>query len=304
MTTLRSLVTTNVFTSASLVGRRHDLTPVVLVLPAIAVLAALFVLPLASAFVMSFHQHHPVLGLRTEVFTLANYARLGDSYHLGVFLRTIKISGLVTAICLIVGYPIAYFCSTLPRRAQAVVILGYLSPWLVSVVIKAYGWMVLLAENGIVNGLLLRLGLVDEPIRFLYSEFAIALGLAHAYLVFAILPIFTSLVAIDRRLLQAARNLGGTRLQVFRSVVLPLSLPGVVAGTLLVFTLTMAAFATPALLGGGRVKVVSYLAYEQALHLLNWPLAAAIGFVLMLVTGLVVFSYQRMSSRLLRGVAG
>lgn len=276
--------------------------PLWLTLPAVVALVALFAVPLGSAFVMSFHENHPILGVRTDTYTLANYLKLTDPYYAGVLLRTVKICGIVTIVCLLVGYPVAYFCAGLPPRAQALVILAYLSPWLVSVVIKAYGWMVLLAENGVMNRLLIWSGLIDEPIRFLYSEFAIILGLVHAYVVFVVLPVFTALIAIDPRLVQAARNLGAGRLEVFRRVVFPLSLPGVIAGTLLVFTLTMAAFATPALLGGGRVKVISYLAYEQALHLLNWPLAAAIGFFLMLVTGTIIFAYQRLSRRLLRGM--
>lgn len=284
-------------------GRRHW-RPLLLTLPAAAVLVCFFVLPLASAFLASLHPYHPMVGVDPDTFTMANYRELGDAYHLQVLLRTVRISAVVTLACLLAGYPVAYFCSTLPPRARALVILAYLSPWLVSVVVKAYGWMVLLAENGVVNQALLATGLVSEPISFLYSEFAIALGLTHVYLVFVVLPVFTSLVAIDPRLLQAARNLGAGRLDVFRRVVLPLSLPGVLAGTLLVFTLTMAAFATPALLGGGRVKVASYLAYEQALHLLNWPLAAAIGFLLLLVTAVVAFWYQTLGGRLLRGTGG
>lgn len=299
-----SLAAAGALAPARPAARRHGWAPVLLTLPAAAALVGLFVVPLVSAFLMSFHEHHPVLGVQTGTLTLANYAKLGSGYYAGALLRTLKVSGVVTVVCLLVGYPVAYFCAGLPPRAQALVILGYLSPWLVSVVIKAYGWMVLLAENGVVNRGLLGLGLIDEPIQFLYSEFAIALGLAHVYLAFVVLPVFTSLVAIDPRLLQAARNLGATRLQVFRRVVFPLTLPGVLAGTLLVFTLTMAAFATPALLGGGRVKVVSYLAYEQALHLLNWPLGAAIGFELMAVTGLIVFGYQRIGRRWLRAGGG
>ncbi len=284
--------------------RRHIWPPVLLTLPAAAALIGLFVAPLASAFFMSLHENHPVLGVRGGTFTFENYAKLGTAYYVAVLLRTLRVSAVVTAVCLAVGYPVAYYCAALPPRARALLILGYLSPWLVSVVIKAYGWMVLLSENGVVNHLLLRAGLIDEPIGFLYSEFAIVLGLAHVYLVFVVLPVFTSLVAIDPRLLQAARNLGATRFEAFRRVVFPLTLPGVMAGTLLVFTLTMAAFATPALLGGGRVKVVSYLAYEQALHLLNWPLGAAIGFELMSVTTLIVFTYQRAGQRWVRPTGG
>ncbi len=285
-----------------MVGRY--LTPLLLVLPATAVLIALFIVPLASALILSFHEQHPVLGLRTDIFTLVNYAKIvTDDYYIAVTLRTVRISTLVTLCCLVIGYPIAYFCSTLPPRARTILILGYLAPWLVSVVVKAYGWMVLLAETGVVNRFLLALGVIHEPIQFLWSEFAIVLGLTHVYLVFAILPIYTSLVAIDPRLPQAARNLGANRFNVFRWVIFPLSLPGAIAGSLLVFTLTMAAFATPSLLGGGRVKVVSVLAYEQALNLLNWPLGAAIGFFLMLVTGVVVYWYQRVAQFVVRGGA-
>lgn len=278
--------------------------PALLALPAILVLVAFFLVPMASALVASLHPHRPILGVDREAWTVANYLALGDDYHLGVLLRTLRISAVVTAVSLLVGYPVAYFCWTLPARARALMILAYLSPWLVSVVVKAYGWMVLLAENGAVNRMLLAAGVVDEPIQFLYSEFAVGLGLAHVYLVFLILPVFTSLAGIDPSLIRAARNLGASRLDVVRRVVLPLSLPGVLAGTVLVFTLTMAAFATPALLGGGRAKVVSYLAYEQALHLLNWSQAAAIGFLLLLITAVVVLSYQMLAGRLARSAGG
>jgi putative spermidine/putrescine transport system permease protein len=175
--------------------------------------------------------------------------------------------------------------------------LGILAPLLVSVVVRSFGWLVILGPNGLINSTLTGLGVVDEPLRLLYTETAIVLGLTHVFLSFMVLSIAAALDRIDPALIRAAQNLGASPRQAFRRIVLPLSLPGVAAGCLIVFTLSTSAFITPALLGGPRVKVMSFLAYQQSLLLTDWPYGSAIAFILLALSGGAVLLYLRAIER-------
>jgi putative spermidine/putrescine transport system permease protein len=241
---------------------------------------------------LSLHVHQPLAGPDPSPLTLANYARLlAEPFYVSVFLRTLRISATVTLLCLLIGYPLAYHLSQQPPRRQGALLLLYLSPWLVNAVVKAYAWMLLLAPRGVIPELLRAAG-VTRPPELMWTEPAVVIGLVHVHLVFMIVPVFTNLIALDRDLVAAARNLGASWPQQFRRIVLPLTLPGVVAGATLVFTLSMTAFATPALLGGERVQVASYVAYAQSMLLFNWPFGAAVAFGLLLLSGLAVYLSQ------------
>jgi putative spermidine/putrescine transport system permease protein len=272
---------------------RRALVPWLLVAAPLLVFAALFLAPLAHLFVISLFRFDRAVGLVAEP-SLENYRRvLADPFHLGILWRTLKIGVLATLTSLVLGYPVAYHLSrTTPRRRTWLTLL-VLAPLLVSVVVRSFGWLVILGPNGLVNALLVRLGLVSDPLRLLYTEGAIVIGLTHVFLSFMVLSIAAALGRIDPALVRAAQNLGASPLQTFVRVVFPLSLPGVVAGSLIVFTLSTSAFITPALLGGPRVKVMSYLAYQQTLMLSDWPAGGAIAFVLLAVSGLSVLVYLR-----------
>jgi putative spermidine/putrescine transport system permease protein len=265
----------------------------VLLLPPLAVFIGLYLVPLVNLFVLSFFGFDRVTGTLGGA-TIANYVKvIGDPFYLEVLWRTLRIGLLVTVTALVLGYPVAFYLSRVRGRRRAYLMLGILAPLLISVVVRTFGWLVILGPNGLVNGTLVALGIVSEPLRLLYTETAIVVGLTHVFLSFMVLAIATALDRIDPALLRAAQNLGANERQTFLRVVLPLSLPGVAAGCLIVFTLATSAFITPALLGGPRVKVMSFLAYQQTLMLSDWPSGAAIAFVLLALTGVAVLVYLR-----------
>jgi putative spermidine/putrescine transport system permease protein len=268
--------------------RDRRLTPWLLLLGPLLVFAVLFVAPLLDLFLLSFRHFDRVAGTVSGV-TLGNYTRLlGDSFYLGILLRTVRVAALTTLVTLIIGYPVAWSLARGSARTRAWLSAVILAPLLISVVARSFGWLVILGPNGLVNAVVGRLGLTTEPLRLLYTEPAIVLGLSHVFLAFMVLSISTALQRIDPALLRAAQSLGASPVAVFRRVVFPLSLPGVVAGALIVFTLSASAFITPALLGGPRIKVMSYLAYQQTLLLSEWPLGAAVAFVLVAVSAVSV----------------
>lgn len=262
-----------------------------------AVFVVLFVVPLANLFVHSFFAFDRVTG-GIGGFTVGNYTKfLLDPFYLDILWRTLRIGLLATATALVIGYPVAYYLAQARGRRRAYLMLGILAPLLVSVVVRTFGWLVILGPNGLINSTLTALGVVSDPIRLLYTETAIVVGLTHVFLSFMVLSIAAALERIDPALIRAAQNLGASERQTFLRVVLPLSLPGVAAGCLIVFTLATSAFITPALLGGPRVKVMSFLAYQQTLLLSDWPYGSAIAFVLLALTGTAVLVYLRVLER-------
>jgi len=186
------------------------------------------------------------------------------------------------------------FMAQASGRVRGIVAMLILAPHLISVVIRNFGWVVILGEKGWINELLLRLGVIEEPLRLLYNELGVVIGLTDAYIAYMVLAIATSLYAIDPSLYKAASILGASRMRTFFDVTLPLSLPGIVAGTTLVFSLSMSAFVTPALMGGSAVKVIPVIAYEQIMSTLNWPLGAALAFVLLGSSVLLVGLFTRL----------
>jgi len=265
------------------------------ILPGLAVMLAFFLAPLANTLKNSFHPYSRTRGVDATVFILDHYIKiLTDSYYLDILVRTLRISLIVTLICVVVGYAISYYLANSSRRVQTIFILTYLTPWFVSMIVKAFGWTLLLAPHGYVNKIILWAGLVKSPLPLMWSEIGIVIGLVHAFLIFAILSILTCLIGQDPTLRSAAADLGANEWQTFRKVTLPLSLPGILVGSVIVFTLSMSAFVNPTVLGGKRFMMMSNLAYNQSVVMLNWPLGAAIGILLMLLTVAVVLGYQRL----------
>lgn len=269
--------------------------PFFYIFPGLTIFAVFFLSPLGNTLKTSFHLYSRTKGVDTSVIVLENYVKLlTDPYYLQILIRTLRISLVVTIICVIVGYAVGYYLANANRRSQAVFILIYLAPWFVSIIVKAFGFTLLLAPNGYLNKILLGIGLVDKPLRLMWSELGIVIGMVHIYLIFVILSVFSCLVGQDPLLRKAAANLGATGWQTFTRVTLPLSLPGLLAGSVIVFTLTMSAFVTPAVLGGRRVQMMANVAFNQTVEMLNWPFGGAIALFLMLLTVVMVLGYQRL----------
>ncbi len=264
-----------------------------LLLPALLVLLAFFALPLGTIVVYSLGRSAPGSIYIPDV-TLANYAALFETaVYVKVMLRTLRIGLVVTLLALVLGYPYAYLMARGRPWLRSALLLAVLLPLLVSVVVRTYGWMVVLGLDGPVNTLLLAAGLVQKPVKFLFNETGIVIGLLHVFFPFMVLPLSSVLQKVDPQLEDAARTLGAGAFTVFRRVTLPLSVPGIAAGSMLVFTLSVAAYVTPALMGGAGINVMATLVAQQILVLVNWPLGAAVAVMLVVITLVVVTAYHR-----------
>lgn len=274
--------------------------PGLLVLPNLAWLALFMLGPLLTLLVISFRGYEAGRGIQ-DSWTLAHYVNfLTDAYHLEILGRTMRLGVVVTLWCLALGYPLAYGLSRLRGFPRALLYFVVLLPLLTSAVVRTFGWMILLSNNGFLNRTLMDLGILDDPIRFMYSMNGIVVALVQVLLPFMVLALDAALLNIDPRIVEAARNLGAGGLRVFLQVTLPLSLPGVLSGSVLVFTLAVSAFVTPSLIGGPRVPVMATLIYQQGMSLLNWPFGGAIAFA-MLATVIVLFLVAMRLGRQERG---
>jgi ABC-type spermidine/putrescine transport system permease subunit I len=259
-----------------------------LVGPALILLVAIYLYPLARLVVLSLTGADGGLGFDA-------YRRfLESSVYLGVLLRTFRISLIVTVVCLVAAYPVSYVLTRVGAVPLRIIMVLVLLPLWTSILVRTYAWMVLLQANGVLNNVLRRLHVIDEPLRLMYNETGVVIGMAQVLLPFAILPIYASLRNIDPRLLAAARVMGAGSWRRFRSVTLPLSLPGVAAAGLLVFVQALGFFITPALLGGSRVITLAMVIETQVVDLLDWSLASALAMVLLVVTVVLVIGFDRL----------
>ncbi|WP_198087513.1 ABC transporter permease [Variovorax sp. E3] len=261
--------------------------------PALLLFTALLLVPLALTAVLSFNVYDPATGPKAGEFTLDHYAQVfSDSYYLGIFWRTFWVSGLVTLICVLVGAPEAYVLSRMRNPWRSVLLLVVLAPLLVSVVVRAFGWSMLLGPEGAVNGLLQLVGI--GPVKILYTNAAVVIALVHVMLPFMVIPVWTSLQKLDPGVENAALSLNATPLTTLRRIVLPQVMPGILSGSLIVFGLAASSFAIPGLLGGRRLKMVATIVYDEYLSELNWPLGAAVALVLLVANLVVMLSYNRL----------
>ena len=269
-----------------------------LLTPATVIMVALLVLPVGYLIRFSLFEgegHIQSLG----GFTFDNYKRLfTDAFYLGILGKTVWLSFLTTVISAITGYLLAHFMWRSPKQFRGPLTVLVLSPLLVSVVVSSYGWIVVLGNNGIINNFLQWLGIVDQPIKIMYTDVAIVIGLVHIVMPFMVLSILASLERIDVMLVEAAATLGASRLRAILHVVLPLALPGIGAGTTIVFSLAVSAYVTPAVLGGSGPNFITTLIFHQFVTLFNWPFGATLAALLLAVALGVVFLYLRVLSRL------
>jgi putative spermidine/putrescine transport system permease protein len=269
---------------------------IALALPAALVLALFCVGPLVYLGRYSFFVYDPADPL-ARGFTLDNYLRfMSDAYYLGVLAETLAVALAVTVAALILGFPVAYGLARLRSRWRAVLLVLIISPLYVSAVVRAYGWLVILGDGGLVNNLMIWLGIVSRPVRMMFTPWAVVVALTEVALPFMILTLASTLQKIDPMLEEAAANLGARPWRVFLSVVLPLSIPGIVAGSMLVFILAAGSYATPALIGGKRVKMLVTEVYQQMTAIFNWPFGAAMSFILLMLTLLSVAAFARAMS--------
>ena len=270
-------------------------TPSLLSLPALSLFSLMVLLPLALTLLLSFQTFNRETGVQGEFSTAAYALVVSDSYYWEVFARTGWVALLTTLICVLVGGPEAYILSRMKAPWRSLFLLIILAPLLVSVVVRAFGWSLVLGPAGFVNEFFELAGIGRQ--RMLYTPLAVVVALVHVMLPFMVIPVWTSLQKLDPMVENAALSMGAGPFTVLRRVVLPQVTPGLLSGSLIVFALSASALAIPGLLGGRRLKMVATLIYDEYLHELNWPLGAAIAVVLLLVNLAVMLS----TSALLEG---
>lgn len=268
--------------------------------PAIAWLVTFFVAPLLIVVVYSFLERSRFGGVEW-VFTLENFQRVFDPLYFSTFLRSVYIALATTLICLLLGFPLAYFIATRPPRWRNALLIGLVIPFWTNFLIRTYAWLALLRTNtGLINVTLMNLGWIEEPLPLFGNDFAIILGLVYGWLPDMVLPVYAALERMDTSLIEAAGDLYATGRSVFARVIWPLALPGVIAGSMLVFIPSLGAFVTPAILGGGKSLMIGNIINNQFLAARDWPFGSAMStlmMALMLAAVLVYFRSSRRSER-------
>ena len=233
-------------------------------------------------------------GLNRLHVTLDNYIFLfQDRYYATIYLNSIKMAAVSTLLCLLLGYPMAYFIALQPERRRNRLLLAVILPFWISFLLRVYAWIGLLNQHGVINQLLQTLGLIDRPIHMLYNDFAVYLGIVYSYLPFMILPLYTSLERLNPDLREVAADLGAKPSQVFRDITLPLSFPGIIAGCLLVFIPAIGEFIIPALLGSSETLMIGRALWDEFFVNRDWPVASAVAVVLLLILVVPMIWFQK-----------
>jgi putative spermidine/putrescine transport system permease protein len=256
-----------------------------LILPALVLMLAFYAFPLAEVLWISFTEPAPGLGNYERLFTSPAVQR--------VWVTTLRICIITTVITLLAGYVVAYALASAPPRMQRWMFLFILLPLWISVLVRAFAWVTLLRRQGLINEALMGAGLIDEPLRLIWNEFGIAVGMVHYMIPYAVLPLYASMRDIDPRLVPAARGLGASRFQAFRSVFLPLTRPGIIAATVLVFIFSLGFYVTPAILGGGRTLMIAEYIKLQILDLIRWGLGTMMASTLLIAIVLMLWIMSR-----------
>jgi spermidine/putrescine transport system permease protein len=274
----------------------------VLLGPGLTWLAVFLVVPCALVFTYSFFERG-VYGGIDYIFGLGNYARAIDALYLKIFLQSLKIALTATVLALVIGYPAAYFIAGAPANRQKALLLLAILPFWSNYLIRTYAWMVLLNREGLINRGLAAAGVIDTPLPLLYNDFAIVVGLLYAYLPFMILTLYASIARLGPELREASADLGAGWAQTFVRVTVPLTVPGIAAGCVFVFVLSIGNFITPDLLGGGRRIMVGNLIYDQFLSARDWPFGASLAFILIGIMMMLLFAQAWLVNRSAPGAA-
>jgi spermidine/putrescine transport system permease protein len=266
-------------------------TSILALLP-MAVFTAAFVLgPLVYMLALSFMRRQGSWGIEA-VFSLRNYIRIFEPVYLETFKQSVKLAFISTITVIIAGYPFGYFMARLSEKLRAAVMLLLIIPFWTSALMRLYGWIIMFRANGTLDFILMKLHISSQPLRLLYTYPAVVTGMIYALLPFMIYSVFVSAEKLDRSLIEAARIMGANRLQAFITVSLPLTMPGLFSGVILAFIPSMGLYFIADILGGNKVALVGNLIKDQLLNVHDWPFAAALSVVLMLLTSLFLYLYK------------
>lgn len=268
----------------------------ILLAPGLGYLAVFLVLPCLIIFAYSLFERGTYGGIVYDV-TAENYGRVASSLFARIFLDSVRIAGTATIAALLIGYPAAYAIAMQPHNRQMALLVLAMLPFWSNYLIRTYAWIVLLNNEGLINRGLEGLGIINEPLPLLYNEFAIVLGLVYNYVPFVILALYSSISRLGPELREASFDLGGSAWTTFRRVTLPLTVPGIAAGAVFVFVLSIGNFVTPDLLGGGQRPMLGNLIYSQYLSARDWPMGSALGFILVLIMLVLLFGQAVFANR-------
>ena len=252
-----------------------------MVAPAMLWLSIFFVIPLLIVVAVSFAGRTPYGQIIFE-FTLKNYLRFLEPLYLQIFADTLIVAVITTVATIIMGYPLAYFIARL-----------VMIPFWINFLIRSYAWVIILRTQGVVNTFLMKLGLIEQPLQMLYNDAAVMLGMIYALLPFMVLPIYVSIEQLDLRLLEAASDLGASPMTAFRKVTLPLTMPGIAAGTILVFISSLGMFVVPDVMGGAKSALIGNLIQNQFLAARDWPFGSALSIVLAVMSLVLIILYYK-----------
>jgi putative spermidine/putrescine transport system permease protein len=271
--------------------------PYLLSAPALVLYLAMLGVPMLLTFVLSFNAYDFNQGILPS-YSLDNYIEIvTDSYFHEIFARTFGLALLVTIICALIGAPEAYILSRMRNPWRSFFLVVILGPLLISVIVRTLGWALLIGGSGVISSTLQSIGVIDEPFQLMFTFTGMTIALVHVLVPFMVIAVWASLQKLDPAVEDAGLSLGASQFTVLRRIVLPQVMPGVLSGSMIVFALTASAFATPAIIGGRRLKVVATTAYDEFLNTLNWPLGAAIAVVLLIANIVIIASYNRFIER-------
>jgi putative spermidine/putrescine transport system permease protein len=265
----------------------------ILLIPGLAMMLFFFIVPLGQIFIISFFESQT-----DGVFTFENYSRfLSDSHYLKILWRTIWIGFVTALVCLFLGYSLSYGIARAKEKYQNFLLLLVILPLLTSAVVRNFGWMVIMGKKGLINETLLSLHIISSPIEILYTPLGVIIAMTHVLLPFMVLVLYPILSSADLNIEHASENLGASPFKTFWLVTIPLSLPGIFAGTLLVFSIAISFYITPALIGGPKVPVMATEIYNQTINLLNWPYASSIAVILLIAVLIIISVYNKTLSK-------
>ncbi|MBE9143896.1 ABC transporter permease [Planktothrix mougeotii] len=281
--------------SHSTLETRKTKNLLLLLLPPIIWLLVFFIIPLVIVFIYSFLQRGTYGGVTWE-FTWSNYQRLANDLYLNIFGRSLGLAALTTLICLIIGYPLAFFIATASPRWRNLLLFLVIIPFWTNFLVRTYAWIIILRSEGVINTVLQSLNLIQEPLNLLFTPFAVIIGLIYGYLPFMILPLYATIERLNFSLVEAAQDLGANDIRTFLRIILPLTYPGIIAGSILVFIPALGAFITPDILGGAKTVMVGNLIQNQFLQARHWPFGSALSMGLMILVLIPVMIYFRSSN--------
>jgi spermidine/putrescine transport system permease protein len=280
------------------IRRRPGLQTLLLIFPSLFWLIVFFAIPLIIVFIYSFLKRGPY-GQVVWEFNLNNYARFFDPLYLKIFARSFKIAAITTAVSLLLGYPMAYWIATRPPKWRNILLLLLMIPYWTNFLVRTYAWILILRDSGLLNSLLMGWGLIAEPLPLFGTDLAIIIGLVYGWFPSMVLPCYAAIERLDFSLVEAAQDLYANELRAFARVVIPITMPGIIAGSILVFIPSLGAYVTPDLLGGAKSVMIGNVIQSQFLSVRDIPFGSAFSFVLMVIMLGATLIYFRVGARTL-----